>query len=133
MTNSLFIGVDVSLQSNQICVLNFDQHKFFNLKFPNTPDGCENAIERIKSLFVKLLVYILFIQLVIFLLMNILITLIPKFIKLMLMILLNIKTVFLMLKKLILQMLIFLPTLRELVELSLYILFVAHSILLFSV
>lgn len=47
MTNSLFIGVDVYLQSNQICVLNFDQHKFFNLKFPNTPDGCEDAINRI--------------------------------------------------------------------------------------
>ena len=47
MTNSLFIGVDVSLQSNQICVLNFDQHKFFNLKFPNTPNGCEDAINKI--------------------------------------------------------------------------------------
>ena len=50
MTNSLFIGVDVSLQSNQICVLNFDQHKFFNLKFSNTPDGCEDAINRIKNI-----------------------------------------------------------------------------------
>ena len=50
MTNSLFIGVDVSLQSNQICVLNFDQHKFFNLKFPNTPNGCEDAINRIKNI-----------------------------------------------------------------------------------
>lgn len=48
--NSLFIGVDVSLQSNQICVLNFDQHKFFNLKFPNTPDGCEDAILKIKTI-----------------------------------------------------------------------------------
>lgn len=53
MTNSLFIGVDVSLQSNQICVLNFDQHKFFNLKFPNTPDGCEDAINKIKNIFDK--------------------------------------------------------------------------------
>lgn len=50
MTNSLFIGVDVSLQTNQICVLNFDQHKFFNLKFPNTPDGCEQAITKIKDI-----------------------------------------------------------------------------------
>lgn len=50
MTNSLFIGVDVSLQTNQICVLNFDQHKFFNLKFSNTPDGCEQAIDKIKSI-----------------------------------------------------------------------------------
>jgi transposase len=53
MTNSLFIGVDVSLQSNQICVLNFDQHKFFNLKFPNTPDGCEEAIGKIKNIYDK--------------------------------------------------------------------------------
>ena len=53
MTNSLFIGVDVSLQSNQICVLNFDQHKFFNLKFSNTPDGCEDAIEKIKNIYDK--------------------------------------------------------------------------------
>lgn len=53
MTNSLFIGVDVSLQTNQICVLNFDQHKFFNLKFPNTPDGCEQAINKIKSIYDK--------------------------------------------------------------------------------
>lgn len=50
MINSLFIGVDVSLQSNQICVLNFDQHKFFNLKFSNTPEGCEEVIFKIKSI-----------------------------------------------------------------------------------
>ena len=53
MTNSLFIGIDVSLQSNQICVLNFDQHKFFNLKFSNTPDGCEEAINKIKFILIK--------------------------------------------------------------------------------
>lgn len=53
MTNSLFIGIDVSLQSNQICVLNFDQHKFFNLKFSNTPDGCEEAINKIKNIYDK--------------------------------------------------------------------------------
>ena len=53
MMNSLFIGVDVSLQSNQICVLNFDQHKFFNLKFPNTPSGCEDAINKIKNIYDK--------------------------------------------------------------------------------
>lgn len=50
MTNSLFIGVDVSLQANQFCVMNFDQHVFFNLKFSNTPDGCEEAINRIKKI-----------------------------------------------------------------------------------
>lgn len=50
MTNNLFIGVDISLRSNQICVMNFDQQIFFNLKFPNTPDGCEDAINRINIL-----------------------------------------------------------------------------------
>ena len=51
MTNNLFIGVDISLKSNQICVMNFDQQVFFNLKFPNTPEGCEDAIGRIKILY----------------------------------------------------------------------------------
>lgn len=51
MTISLFIGADISLKSNQICVMNFDQKVFFNLKFPNTPEGCDNAIERIKILY----------------------------------------------------------------------------------
>ena len=51
MTNSLFIGADISFKSNQICVMNFDQKVFFNLKFPNTPEGCDNAIERIKILY----------------------------------------------------------------------------------
>jgi len=51
MTNSLFIGADISLKSNQICVMNFDQKVFFNLKFPNTPEWCDNAIERIKILY----------------------------------------------------------------------------------
>lgn len=51
MTNNLFVGIDISLKSNQICVMNFDQQVFFNLKFPNTPEGCEDAIERIKLLY----------------------------------------------------------------------------------
>lgn len=51
MTNNLFIGVDISLKSNQICVMNFDQQVFFNLKFPNTPEGCEDAVSRIKILY----------------------------------------------------------------------------------
>lgn len=51
MTNCLFIGADISLKSNQICVMNFDQQVFFNSKFPNTPEGCEEIIERIKILY----------------------------------------------------------------------------------
>ena len=51
MTNNLFIGVDISLKSNQICVMNFDQQVFFNLQFPNTPEGYEAAIGRFKILY----------------------------------------------------------------------------------
>lgn len=47
MTDSLFIGIDVSLKNNQVCVLNFDQHVFFNSSFPNTPSGSESFIKKI--------------------------------------------------------------------------------------
>ena len=51
MFDNLFIGVDVSLKSNQICVMNFNQQVLFNLKFPNTPDGCDAAIQKIKTIY----------------------------------------------------------------------------------
>lgn len=51
MTNCLFVGADISLKSNQICVMNFDQLVFFNLKFSNTPDGCEQIIAKIKDIY----------------------------------------------------------------------------------
>ena len=47
MTNCLFIGVDVALKGNQFCVMNFDQYIYFNLKFPNTPEGNEMVINKI--------------------------------------------------------------------------------------
>lgn len=53
MTNSLFIGVDVALKTNQFCVMNFDQHIFFNLKFPNTPDGSEQFVSKLRSIYEK--------------------------------------------------------------------------------
>jgi len=53
MTNNLFIGADVSLQANQICVMNFDQKVFFNSKFPNTPEGCDSFIDKIKDIYDK--------------------------------------------------------------------------------
>ncbi len=48
MTNSLFIGADISLKSNQICAMNFDQKVFFNQKFSNTPEDCDLAIDKIE-------------------------------------------------------------------------------------
>ena len=81
MQNCLFIGVDVALKGNQFCVMNFDQHIYFNLKFPNNPEGNDMVINKIKDIENKfffekslllwnLLACILFIRLVIFLLMS---------------------------------------------------------------
>ena len=50
MQNCLFIGVDVALKGNQFCVMNFDQYIYFNLKFPNTPQGNEMVINKIKDI-----------------------------------------------------------------------------------
>lgn len=50
MPNCLFIGVDVGLKGNQFCVMNFDQHVYFNLKFPNNPEGNKMVINKIKDI-----------------------------------------------------------------------------------
>ena len=50
MQNCLFIGVDVALKGNQFCAMNFDQHIYFNLKFPNNPEGNEMVINKIKDI-----------------------------------------------------------------------------------
>ena len=50
MPNCLFIGVDVGSKGNQFCVMNFDQHVYFNLKFPNNPEGNEMVINKIKDI-----------------------------------------------------------------------------------
>ena len=50
MQNCLFIGVDVAVRGNQFCVMNFDQYIYFNLKFPNTPQGNEMVINKIKDI-----------------------------------------------------------------------------------
>ncbi len=50
MPNCLFIGVDVALKGNQFCVMNFDQHVYFNLKFPNNPEGNDMVINKIKDI-----------------------------------------------------------------------------------
>lgn len=50
MQNCLFIGVDVALKGNQFCVMNFDQHIYFNLKFPNNPEGNNMVINKIKDI-----------------------------------------------------------------------------------
>ena len=40
-TSTLFVGIDVSLKSNQVCPINFNQDVFFNKSFENSPEGKE--------------------------------------------------------------------------------------------
>lgn len=42
--NTLFVGIDVSTKNNQVCAVNLNQDVFFNLSFPNNPDGCDLLI-----------------------------------------------------------------------------------------
>lgn len=42
--NTLFVGIDVSTKNNQVCAVNFNQDVFFNLSFPNNPEGCDLLI-----------------------------------------------------------------------------------------
>lgn len=42
--STLFVGIDVSLKTNQVCSINFNQDVFFNKKFGNSPSGTENLI-----------------------------------------------------------------------------------------
>jgi len=47
MDQTLFVGIDVSLKSNQVCAINFNQDKLFNLSFANTPSGAELLVSKI--------------------------------------------------------------------------------------
>ena len=42
--STLFVGIDVSLKTNQVCSINFNQDVFFNKKFDNSPSGTEKLI-----------------------------------------------------------------------------------------
>ena len=43
-TSTLYVGIDVSLKTNQVCSINFNQDIFFNQSFENSPKGCERLI-----------------------------------------------------------------------------------------
>lgn len=45
--STLFVGIDVSLKTNQVCPINFNQDVFFNETFDNSPSGSEKIIVRI--------------------------------------------------------------------------------------
>lgn len=43
-TKTLYVGIDVSLKSNQVCSINFNQDIFFNESFENSPSGTEKLV-----------------------------------------------------------------------------------------
>lgn len=44
---TLFVGIDVSLKTNQVCSINFNQDVFFNQSFDNSPSGTEKIIRKL--------------------------------------------------------------------------------------
>ena len=52
-TSTLYVGIDVSLKTNQVCPINFNQDVFFNEKFGNSPSGTEKMIVKILEILNK--------------------------------------------------------------------------------
>ena len=50
MSQTLFVGIDVSLKSNQVYAMNFNQDKLLNSSFANTPEGSEFLVNKILEL-----------------------------------------------------------------------------------
>lgn len=50
ITSTLCVGIDVSLDANQVCAMNFDQHKFFNKSFENSLEGTRQLIKEISQI-----------------------------------------------------------------------------------
>ena len=48
-TKTLYVGIYVSLKTNQVCTINFNQDVFFNESFENSPDGYEKLVLKILS------------------------------------------------------------------------------------
>ena len=51
--STLYVGIDVSLKTNQVCPINFNQDVFFNEKFDNSPFGTEKMIVKILDILNK--------------------------------------------------------------------------------
>ena len=45
--STLFVGIDVSEKTNQVCAINFNQDKFFNKSYENSPAGCKLLIDKL--------------------------------------------------------------------------------------
>jgi len=41
------VGIDVSLKTNQVCSISFNQDVFFNESFENSPNGCESLVSKL--------------------------------------------------------------------------------------
>lgn len=48
-TTTLYVGIDVSLRTNQVCAINFNQDIFFNESFENSPAGTDKVILKLIS------------------------------------------------------------------------------------
>ena len=53
VTSTLYIGIDVSLDTNQVCAMNFNQDVFFNQSFKNSFEEAELMTRRILSILNK--------------------------------------------------------------------------------
>ncbi|MCD7810013.1 MAG: IS110 family transposase [Erysipelotrichaceae bacterium] len=49
ITSTMFLGIDVSLDTNQVCAMNYNQDVFFNKSFKNTVTGSEELVNNILS------------------------------------------------------------------------------------
>lgn len=53
ITNTLFVGIDVSKDSNQVCVLNFSSSKLGSFKSSNNKDGAEVIEQKLLDIVTK--------------------------------------------------------------------------------
>ena len=51
--STLFIGIDVSLDKNQVCAINFNKDRFFNKSYDNSPIGAKKLTSDILDLLNK--------------------------------------------------------------------------------
>ena len=51
--STLFIGIDVSLDKNQVCAINFNKDRFFNKSYDNSPIGTKKLTSDILDLLNK--------------------------------------------------------------------------------
>lgn len=51
--NTLFVGIDVSTRHNQAAAMNFNQDKYFNISFENTPESSDMLFDAIIGIIQK--------------------------------------------------------------------------------